>query len=146
LKWTKLKIPEREFCFTFTSGFASPETEYEEFSAPEPDGHPIILNNFADATLDGTPLIAAGEEGLNSLSISNAAYLSTWTDDWAYIPVDEELFEMNLNRLRAKEPGVPGNGSMVPGEGNEINGGNRGTVPRLHEPIDKLRERWQVRW
>lgn len=148
LKWTKLKIPEREFCFTCGSGFASPEAEYEEFSAPEPDGHPIILNNFADAILDGTPLIANGEDGLNSLSISNAAYLSAWTDDWAYIPVDEELFEMNLNRLRAKEPWVPGDGSPVPGseEGNEENERNRGTVPRLHEPIDKLRQRWQVRW
>jgi len=103
LKWTKLTVPEREFCFTSTSGFACPETEYEEFSVPEPDGHPILLNNFADAILDNAPLIAPGHEGLNSLSLSNAAYLSAWTDDWADIPVNEELFEKHLNALREKE-------------------------------------------
>ncbi len=96
LKWTKLKTPERDFCFTCESGFASPQTEYEEFTAKEPDGHPILLNNFADAILDGTPLIADGSEGINSLSISNAAYISAWTDDWAEIPVNEEVFEKYL--------------------------------------------------
>lgn len=103
LKWTKLKVPEREFCFTSESGFACPETEYEEFTAPEPDGHPILLNNFADAILDGTPLLAPGYEGLNSLSISNAAYVSAWTDGWADIPVSEEIFEKHLNELRENE-------------------------------------------
>ena len=100
LKWTKLKVPERTFCFTCPEGFAMPETEYEEFTAPEPDGHPILLNNFADAILDGTPLLAPGEEGLQSLSLSNAAYLSAWTDNWAALPVDEALFETYLNKLR----------------------------------------------
>lgn len=103
LKWTKLKVPEREFCFTSESGFACPETEYEEFTAPEPDGHPILLNNFADAILDGAPLLAPGYEGLNSLSISNAAYVSAWTDDWADIPVSEEIFEKHLNEFRENE-------------------------------------------
>ena len=103
LKWTKLTVPEREFCFTSESGFACPETEYEEFTAPEPDGHPILLNNFADAILDNAPLLAPGQEGLNSLSISNAAYVSAWTDDWAQIPVSEELFESHLTRLRELE-------------------------------------------
>ena len=103
LKWWKLDEAEREFCFTSESGFACPETEYEEFTAEEPDGHPILLNNFADAILDGAPLIAPGYEGLNSLSISNAAYLSGWTDGWADIPVSEELFEKHLNELRMNE-------------------------------------------
>ncbi|MBR1861964.1 MAG: gfo/Idh/MocA family oxidoreductase, partial [Lachnospiraceae bacterium] len=71
--------------------------------APEPDGHPILLSNFADAILDGAPLIAPGCEGLNSLSISNAAYVSAWTDDWAEIPVNEEIFEKHLNELRENE-------------------------------------------
>ena len=103
LQWTKLKTPEREFCFTCKSGFAVPETEYEEFSAKEPDGHPILLNNFADAILDGAPLIAKGEEGLNSLSISNAAYLSAWTDDWAELPVKEDLFEAYLKKMQTEK-------------------------------------------
>ncbi|MDD2647709.1 MAG: Gfo/Idh/MocA family oxidoreductase [Eubacteriales bacterium] len=127
LKWWKLKIPEREFCFTSKEGFACPETEYEEFSAPEPDGHPIVLNNFADAVLDGAPLIANGCEGINSLSISNAAYLSSWTDSWAEIPVSEEDFEKRLAKLCAEEKTVK-KPSMV------------------SEPAEKLAERWKVRW
>ncbi len=103
LKWTKLKVPEREYCFTCKDGFSIPETEYEEFTIPEPDGHPILLNNFADAILDKTPLIARGEEGLNSLSLSNAAYLSSWTDSWAEIPVNEEIFETYLKQLCDEE-------------------------------------------
>lgn len=62
-----------------------------------------MLEAFAQAILNGTELIARGEEGLNSLSISNAAYLSTWTNDWAEIPTDEALFEKYLQERCAKE-------------------------------------------
>lgn len=93
---------------------------------PEPDGHPEILNNFADHILDGTPLLAAGEEGLNSLSISNAAYVSAWTDNWAEIPASEDIFEEKPPRLcrdekKTKKPLV------------------------VSEPAEKLSERWRVR-
>lgn len=93
--WT-LAVPEREFCFTTEKGFEAPECTYEEYTAAEPDGHPEVLEAFAKAVLWGTPMIADGREGINSLSISNAAYLSTWTDDWAEIPTDEALFEKYL--------------------------------------------------
>lgn len=103
LKWWRLKEDERITCKESKSGFIQPECDYEEFTAPEPDGHPLILNNFADCILDGATLLAPGEEGINSLSISNAAYLSAWTDSWAVIPVDEQGFEDNLSLLRRKE-------------------------------------------
>ena len=105
LKWWKLDEAEREFCFTAKEGFICPESTYEEFSEPAPEGHPEVLEAFAKSILTGSELIARGEEGLNSLSISNAAYLSTWTDDWAELPVDEELFEKKLAQLREKEKG-----------------------------------------
>jgi len=103
LCWWKLAVPEREFCFTSNEGFATPENTYEEFTAPEPEGHPEVLEAFAQSILNGTEMIARGEEGLNSLSISNAAYLSTWTNDWAEIPTDEALFEKYLNERCADE-------------------------------------------
>ncbi len=127
LKWWKLKIPEREFCFTSKEGFACPETEYEEYSAEAPDGHSTVLEAFAEAVLDGTELIADGREGLNSLSISNAAYLSSWTNDWAEIPTDEKLFEQYLAKLCKNE-----------------------NIKKNHsENTDSeaaLNERWKVRW
>lgn len=107
LKWWKLARSEREFCFTAKEGFITPETAYEEFSAGEPNGHAAVLEAFAQSILHGTDLIAKGEEGLNSLSISNAAYLSSWTDDWADIPTDEALFERYLNDLGQKEKDQP---------------------------------------
>lgn len=103
LKWWKLKVPERSFCFTATEGFVAPEFDYEEFSAEEPEGHPQVLEAFAQAILNGTAMIADGREGLKSLSISNAAYLSSWTDNWAEIPVDEALFEKYLKAQCQKE-------------------------------------------
>ena len=103
LKWWRLSVPEREFCYSSTEGFLLPSTEYEEFSAPEPEGHSLVLEAFAQSILYDTPMIADGREGLCSLSISNAAYLSTWTDDWAYLPTDEALFEKYLNDLRRNE-------------------------------------------
>ena len=63
----------------------------------------IRIIGRGEAILDGGELIADGREGLNSLSISNAAYLSTWTNDWAEIPTAEELFEKHLNELRENE-------------------------------------------
>ncbi|MBR1863891.1 MAG: Gfo/Idh/MocA family oxidoreductase, partial [Ruminococcus sp.] len=92
LKWWKLKEDERRTCFNCKDGFVWPESTYEEFSSPAPDGHPILLNNFADAILDGAELIARGEEGIASLSVSNAAYLSSWTDSSVDLPVDENAF------------------------------------------------------
>lgn len=127
LKHWRLKEDERITCAECKNGFVSPECEYEEFTASEPDGHPEILNNFADCILDGTELIAPGEEGLNSLSISNAAYLSSWTNDWADIPVAEDIFEKNLawlchNEKLTKKP------------------------PLVSEPAEMLTERWRVHW
>lgn len=107
LKWWKLDVPEREFCYTATEGFVCPSSTYEEFTAEEPEGHPEVLEAFAKSILTGSPLIAEGQEGLNSLSISNAAYLSSWTDDWAEIPTDEKLFEQYLDQLRQEEREAP---------------------------------------
>ena len=106
LCWWKLAVPEREFCFTATEGFVTPENTYEEFTAPEPEGHPEVLEAFAQSVLNGTEMIAEGKEGLNSLSISNAAYLSTWTNDWAEIPTEEALFEKYLKERCENEKSI----------------------------------------
>jgi len=127
LKWWKLSVPEREFCFTSKEGFLCPETEYEEYSEDAPDGHSTVLEAFAEAILDGTELIADGREGLNSLSISNAAYLSSWTDNWAEIPTDEKLFEQYLAE-HCKNENIKKNS------------------PQNADTEASLNERWKVRW
>ena len=124
LLWQKLSSPEREFCFSAKEGFFQPDVQEERFSAPEPDGHPLILQNFARAILYGEPLIAPGSEGIRSLSISNAAYLSAWTNSWAEIPVDEERFESFLAQRREEE---------------------RLSPPRTVQ-AEKMSESYQTRW
>lgn len=130
LKWWRLEQSEREFCFMAEQGFGLPPVEYEEFTAPEPEGHPIVLEAFAQAILHGTPMVADGREGLNSLMISNAAYLSSWTGEWVDLPADEEAFERHLTALREREAAAPAQKKS----------------PAKAEEVSSLKQRWQVRW
>lgn len=63
--------------------FAKPECW--ECKLPIPQGpaipHGAILENFAQAVLNGKPMLAPGEEGINGLTISNAIHLSSWTGE-----------------------------------------------------------------
>jgi hypothetical protein len=42
--------------------------------------------------------LASGTEGINGVELSNAMLLSTWTDNWVDIPVDEELYYNELQK------------------------------------------------
>lgn len=126
LKWWKLETPEREFCYTCQRGMAMPKTVYEEIEDESVNGHAVVLEAFARSILYGEDMIADGREGLNSLSISNAAYISSWTGEYASIPVDEGIFESHLSELCAKEVGI-----------------KKGAAP---ESLEGMRERWKVRW
>lgn len=102
----ELEGKEREFCRNAEEAFGKPAGH----SVPvQPKGenlqHLGILRNFAEAVLNGQPLIAPGCEGLNSLMLSNAMYLSSWLDRPVQLPVDEELFMKELNRKKARAAG-----------------------------------------
>lgn len=60
--------------------------------------HVGILNNFAANILHGEELLAKGEEGINGLTISNAAHLSSWLDKEITLPLDEDFFLAELNK------------------------------------------------
>ena len=71
------------------------DIEYKTFEA-ELDGrneqHVEVMNKFAGAILRGEELTASGEEGINGLTISNAAFLSSWLGKTVELPFDEDLF------------------------------------------------------
>lgn len=92
------RVPERQFNREYRGGFGSPECWKCEIPvSPGPGGqHREIMQNFVDAILKGTKLLAPGLEGIHGLQISNAMYLSSWIDDWVEIPVDENLFYEKL--------------------------------------------------
>lgn len=86
-----------EFTKNAEQGFGS--IEYKTYEA-ELDGnnvqHPEVMNKFAAAILRGEPLTAKGQEGINGLMISNAAFLSSWLGKAVTLPVDEDLFYEKL--------------------------------------------------
>ena len=127
LKWWRLSEHERDFCFTSKDGMAKPEMIYEEIIPTEPEtAHRGILQNFADAILHDAPLIAPGEEGIRELTLSNAAYLSSWTDTWTELPLDELLYEQLLQE--------------------KINASDKIPLFISHGTAQEYSERWQVRW
>lgn len=59
-------------------------------------GHAGVTDAFVKAIRGEGELVAAGEEGIRSLELSNAMLLSGWCDDWVSLPVDEDAFYERL--------------------------------------------------
>jgi predicted dehydrogenase len=93
LTFWRLRVPESQFNKEYTGGFGQPECWKCEIPVTGGSrGHADITKNFADAILHGTPLLAPGIEGIRGLSISNAMHLSSFTDAWAELPLNEDLY------------------------------------------------------
>ncbi|MDD2647905.1 MAG: Gfo/Idh/MocA family oxidoreductase, partial [Eubacteriales bacterium] len=102
LELWRIPVSEREFCFTSEDAFGVVEKTHEKI---ETDGenpqHLGVLRAFALHILTGAPLIAEGAEGINSLMISNAMYLSSWEGKDVSLPIDEDEFLKLLDEKRA---------------------------------------------
>jgi len=89
-----------EFSNTSSEGFGKMAGEWKDL--PTDDNlnlqHVGVLNAFAAHILRGEPLIADGREGINGLTISNAAFLSSWTDKEVTLPIDEKKFYKLLQK------------------------------------------------
>jgi predicted dehydrogenase len=93
----RLTKSEREFNASYKGGFGEPECWKIEIPVTgEHTGHQGIMQNWTDAILKGTPLLAPGEEGVKGLEISNAIYLSSWLNQAVELPVDAELYHEKL--------------------------------------------------
>lgn len=68
------------------------------FPAEKINRHSVMLNAFAGKILRGEKLYAEGWEGINSLTLSNAMYLSSWTNSTIQLPMDETLFYDELKK------------------------------------------------
>ena len=91
-----------EFSKTATSGFAKPDVTNLEIafdSAANP--HATLMQNFVDAILDGTPLIAPGGEGLGSVELANVLLYSSLLGQTVELPMDGAAWEAKLNELIA---------------------------------------------
>lgn len=99
----KTAVSEREFNKTNTEPFGEPPHEVIEvpvvFGGPQ---HVGVLNNIADAILEGAPLLARGEEGINALKITNAMHMSAWTGEIVDVKnIDEDrYYELLQERIK----------------------------------------------
>lgn len=128
LRWWKLKTPEKEVRFQSDVNFAKIDYDYEELK-PEiiAGAHAAILQNFANAISRGEPLLSPYTDGLNELTISNAAYLSSWNGGREIaLPFDEAAFDQALMERASKSVFRP-----------EQEG---------ETPDGQYSNRWQVNW
>ena len=128
LKRYKLKEPISEVIVKSKEGFAQIDYDYAEIKQEKPEtSHRGILQNFANVVLFGEELISPGYDGINELTLSNAAYLSQWQGNREIaLPFDSERFD-NLLAEKAKQ-------SKCRAADSEKSG-NTSYLPR-----------WQVRW
>lgn len=103
LMFTRNEVDMREHCRTSKVGFLKPEVwnvaiPFADAAAP----HATLMTNFADAILDGAPLIAPGAEGLGSVEFANALLYSSLMEQTIQLPMDGAAFERKLNELIAK--------------------------------------------
>lgn len=94
----RTKVSVSQFCRTYKGGFGEPEVWKCEIPGGRHGGeHAEITRNWCNAILKGTPLLARGQEGLNTVQLNNAMLLSAWLGRSIDIPVDEDLYLATLN-------------------------------------------------
>lgn len=101
LRFRRNLTDEREFNEKNDVPFAAPPCKEEIFELPPSPEHLGILINFTNHILHGEKLLAPGIEGINGLSISNAAHLSQWSGNAKIdLPNDgEEFFSILKDRI-----------------------------------------------
>ncbi len=103
LHFTQNEVPMTEFSRAAKTGFMKPaakerEVPFENATAP----HAVLMQNFVDAILDGTPLLAPGEQGLQSVELANAILYSSLLGKTVELPMDGAAYERKLKQLIAK--------------------------------------------
>ncbi|MDR7076940.1 putative dehydrogenase [Neobacillus niacini] len=81
--------------------------EVIEFESVWGKQHADVLEDFASAVVEGTPLLAPGSDGINGVRLANAMHLSAWLGKEVEIPFDEDLFLEELNKRIAEEGKYP---------------------------------------
>jgi UDP-N-acetyl-2-amino-2-deoxyglucuronate dehydrogenase len=69
--------------------------------------HIAVMENFAAAIVEGTPLLAPGSDGIHGVALANAIHLSSWLGKEVEVPFDEELFLTELNKRITEENKYP---------------------------------------
>jgi hypothetical protein len=102
LSFTRNEVDMLEFSRSAKVGFAKPEVWQVDLPFTDAEvPHAIVLQNFVDAVLDGTPLIAPGAEGLGSVELANAMLYSSLLGATVELPLDGAAYAQKLQELIA---------------------------------------------
>jgi predicted dehydrogenase len=102
LRFVRNESDMLEFNRTSASAFAKPEVWNIEIPFENANGpHGQLMENFVRAILDGSPLIAPGAEGIQSVELANAMLFSSLEGKTVEMPLDSGAYERKLNELIA---------------------------------------------
>jgi predicted dehydrogenase len=97
IMFTRNEVLMGEFSRTTPHTFATPPTWDVSVPVAGHGGqHNEVLQNFANAILDGAALIAPAPEGIHSVELANAMLLSAWTAKPVTLPIDGRKYERLL--------------------------------------------------
>ena len=103
LTFTRNDADMLEFSRAAKLGFAKPEVWNVDIPIENhPAPHAALMQNFVEAILDGTPLIAPGAEGIASVELANAMLYSGLLGETLELPMDGRAFERKLQQLIAE--------------------------------------------
>lgn len=126
LRFWRLPVSERELCVTSQGNSIKEKPECVEFDAVKAPAHATILQNFTDNILYGTELIAPGIDGINQLTLTNAAYLSSWKGCEIALPFDADEYDKFLDE--------------------RIKTSSLRDAEQFYDKTDGYSDRWQVKW
>lgn len=102
VSFVRNEVPATEFSRNARDAFGKPPVWNIEIPITGTGGqHEQVTQNFVDAILDGTELIAPAAEGANSVELANAMVYSSLMDKTIGLPLDAAAYEAELNRLIA---------------------------------------------
>jgi predicted dehydrogenase len=100
ISFTRNETSMFDFSKTSKVGFARPEVWNIEVPYENAAGqHQQVTQNFVDAILDGTPLIAPGSDGIHSVELANAILYSSLESRTIDMPLDSAAYERKLQQL-----------------------------------------------
>ncbi len=103
LVFTRNEMEMSRFAKISPKPFARPEAEHIDLPAEGHGGqHVEVLQNFADAILHRTPLIAPAVEGLPAVELANAMLLSSWKGTTVELPINAAYYERKLRQCIAE--------------------------------------------
>ncbi len=103
LKFYKFAQSVPEFTFTTDKTWAAPECLEQTLDIPEAEwGHYSILQNFCRHLLNGEKLVSPGEDGLQSLELANAVWLSAQLGKAVKLPLSRRAYDKFLEKKRAE--------------------------------------------